>query len=1117
MNRRCIPSLCAVLMITQSIFALSGSVTSNNGQPAAGAIVRLTNAEVSDTIGPDGTFMLDARSDVRIPGVPHLAYRRPMQIGNRILFSLHKPSQVSIDLYSQNGRLVESREKIFGEGNHMIDAIERNRPLAAGIYIVRFRSRDYAVSFKLAYTGRGVIGSKTTGISGTLPEIRKASMAARTATEAIDTLIISKVSGDSIVNIRKLLVYSYDAALGNQYFFIDPDADIDDDGLTNYEERYVFFTDPRKADTDGDGWDDFEETTKYQANDPFRFNNLIADMPEIELEIVGYPKIVYHYRTEAGVEKAVEISEGREFGNSYTSSSSTEVNASFEFSLMLGAEVKAGPEGGVTGKVEATTTLGAGIATSWGQENSVSFAENYNRAVAETQSQTVSFEGGEISLGIQFSNSSNIAYTLTDPVLTAYTVDWQSDGEVSKYYWGEWVLEGGGAIPPIDPNGRTEPRVVKKEFQSKEEIEYLARVADGMVWKLSGYSIAMGERTFDTEKTNVYNQTAQVTIDFGSQSGKSIIREQVATLTRFNEFYTSINDMYRPVTLGELLRTMQIDYVVDTANGKSGITEIEGIAHDDQSRRYWFVTITSSNDSATFYSINLHSYDPEKISVYTTDQVAFIYTGDSDGDGLPMRLEAGLGTCDTLTDSDADSLSDSDEFAGWLLDPEDSTSLVRTDPALWDTDFDSLSDKSDPDPLLHDLDTPSPSVAIDYIALTGSSSGYYHLSARDDPGGSHPVNQAFSGESLLVTIDAARKMGWVIIDQQDGAISDTLLLMDREEGQYSATIGLKPGTNSFTIKLVSSDYSTTASCILSGITYQLPAWSPSALLVQNDQVNTYKQLRVTLQQTDEVMEQNAMAQGVLVFRSTTYSSPSLSTVVGSELPYSHGVRYQINDRSGTPQSYTALLLSRAECLQAQARTIIDSGLTPGTWYFYHVYTYGSDGANVYYAPRTTPGSAETKGKMRVEMSYNLKIVDCSDFGPTIFTEGPDEPYGFVWINSDTLRFSHSLDDGESAGSGPKTVSLTHTGVMNFGFDLREDDPNEDDIIRWVRFTGFQGKDLTETRALPFADFQMVRSDQLGDKYKGTSRLSPTNFKWGDSGATNGEAEFTVTYEWEYID
>ncbi|MBD3242488.1 MAG: hypothetical protein GF331_18005 [Chitinivibrionales bacterium] len=58
-----------------------------------------------------------------------------------------------------------------------------------------------------------------------------------------------------------------------------PGLDSDNDGIPDYEEVVRIGTDPRKADTDGDGWSDNVELQQFSpASDPHRFNPLVADL-----------------------------------------------------------------------------------------------------------------------------------------------------------------------------------------------------------------------------------------------------------------------------------------------------------------------------------------------------------------------------------------------------------------------------------------------------------------------------------------------------------------------------------------------------------------------------------------------------------------------------------------------------------------------------------------------------------------------------------------------------------------------------------------------------------------------------------------------------------------------
>lgn len=62
--------------------------------------------------------------------------------------------------------------------------------------------------------------------------------------------------GDGINDFDEIFTYGTDPLI----------ADTDDDGLSDYEEVFVYGTDPLVADTDGDGLSDFDEINKYRTN-----------------------------------------------------------------------------------------------------------------------------------------------------------------------------------------------------------------------------------------------------------------------------------------------------------------------------------------------------------------------------------------------------------------------------------------------------------------------------------------------------------------------------------------------------------------------------------------------------------------------------------------------------------------------------------------------------------------------------------------------------------------------------------------------------------------------------------------------------------------------------------
>jgi hypothetical protein len=91
----------------------------------------------------------------------------------------------------------------------------------------------------------------------------------------------------------------------------DPGAepDTDGDGLSDAEELNVTDTSPLMADTDGDGLSDFQEAVTLgfdPNNDPLHFNPRVADLPEMIVQFVGPPILVFQWMDAKGTTYTLE-------------------------------------------------------------------------------------------------------------------------------------------------------------------------------------------------------------------------------------------------------------------------------------------------------------------------------------------------------------------------------------------------------------------------------------------------------------------------------------------------------------------------------------------------------------------------------------------------------------------------------------------------------------------------------------------------------------------------------------------------------------------------------------------------------------------------------------------
>jgi hypothetical protein len=104
----------------------------------------------------------------------------------------------------------------------------------------------------------------------------------------------------------------------------------------------VWGTSPTVADTDGDGFSDSQEVREL-AFDPevnnFQFNPLIADRPQLEIELVGAPLIYATYETTEGQSSSIGSERSEETRSANTSTWGGSNSTAVEQSHTVGATV----------------------------------------------------------------------------------------------------------------------------------------------------------------------------------------------------------------------------------------------------------------------------------------------------------------------------------------------------------------------------------------------------------------------------------------------------------------------------------------------------------------------------------------------------------------------------------------------------------------------------------------------------------------------------------------------------------------------------------------------------------------------------------------------------------
>ena len=203
------------------------------------------------------------------------------------------------------------------------------------------------------------------------------------------------------------------------------DTDTDGDGLTDAEEA-GFGTSTSLRDTDGDGYDDFEEVINRgfnPANNNFRFNPLIADLPKMRVEITSVPNISLNVTTNSGTSETREVTRSTESASTVSTSDTSSNSSSIEETHSVGVELgySAGLFGGVSGSVSydyshATTNETAFSHTLEQIDENRTLLSNTE---AQEQSEGTVIDGGLLAVNVSIRNDGNVSFLIKSLVFGA--------------------------------------------------------------------------------------------------------------------------------------------------------------------------------------------------------------------------------------------------------------------------------------------------------------------------------------------------------------------------------------------------------------------------------------------------------------------------------------------------------------------------------------------------------------------------------------------------------------------------------------------------------------------------------------------------------------------------
>mgnify|MGYP000013950487 FL=1 len=472
--------------------------------------------------------------------------------------------------------------------------------------------------------------------------------------------------------------------------------DSDNDGLTD-EEELLYGTSIMLRDTDGDGYDDYQEVIEFgfnPANNNFRFNPLIADVPKLAVEIASVPSVNMRYETTTGNTQTIGVQRSEESARSVSVSETSTNSLAVEQTHTVGVEagVQTGPTGGASLKVnyeysKSTTTESSFSNTEEQREEN---REALSRSEAFEEENGISETGGELELNVRIRNDGDLAFRLDNLILGAVMIDPLNTGQVIPV--ANLDLDTTFLNFPettLAPSQSTGNLLFDNDDLTVEEAKNLLRDASGLIVDVSLSELVNEDGVaFAFNRTEVGLKTASVIIDFGGY--RATERYLVAT---------NVDAATQRVNLQTIMQTiLRAPYEVDT-NGS--LTSLRNIAESAATDAYWVAVVITDDglqQTVSTYNPVTAAYDFESLTLQSGDVMSLTYMEDADQDGLGLRREFLIGTNPNLADTDGDLLEDGEEVEGVELTVDrgdgagEVTVLVRSDPNIIDTDGDGLSD-----------------------------------------------------------------------------------------------------------------------------------------------------------------------------------------------------------------------------------------------------------------------------------------------------------------------------------------------------------------------------------------------------------------------------------------
>jgi len=429
---------------------------------------------------------------------------------------------------------------------------------------------------------------------------------------------------------------------------------VDWKGLTAAEEAF-YGLNPNLLDTDGDGISDFDEIKKFgfdPANDPCKFNPLIADMPSVKIELMSPPyfQIKYDYTNGSSASSSTERS------SSSTQSVTTSVEAGItlhqEASVATQVTAKAGILEWGGAQMTGTLMLFAEESLTLTSEQAWENSQTLTDAEALENSHEVASSEAKMAITVRIRNTGHTAFTLKNLVLSGTTVDRMGSSILRPI--GNLEYEGSSALSSGFPESTLAPgdSITGLTFSNRllyvDTAKQMLRDSSNLYVGVAAYEIAdpLTGLPSNAQMTEIGAKTAAILIDYDTYSARDTEKFRVAT---------NIVEGAPGVSLKTILeRYLHLPCETGAVNGKTGLTKLRTYGTSSMEHTRWVITHVfheAGELNSSTYDPTMESYDLATITVKAGDLVSLMYVVDKDGDGLPHRLERAMGSDDTVIDS----------------------------------------------------------------------------------------------------------------------------------------------------------------------------------------------------------------------------------------------------------------------------------------------------------------------------------------------------------------------------------------------------------------------------------------------------------------------------------